>query len=134
MLNIDSTKLNEVWGTLELFLKSGLVAGDFWDVSRGMAVSSKNSDPAFVALFNQLLPIVNSTLEGSGYAKFGKFFVIKEKQGYFVVINHGSNLMQGFLLDESKINLGLLFNVAIPRALKMVNEAFAAANGGFKTA
>ena len=134
MLNIDTGKLDAVWDAIELFLKNGLVAGDFWDVSTGMSVSGKKSDAAFVALFNQLIPIINSTLEGSGYAKFGKFFVIKEKQGFFVVINHGSGLMQGVMLDESKINLGLLFNVAIPRALKMVNEVFAASNGGFKTA
>lgn len=124
MLNVDVTKLDSTWQELKKFLKDGLLYGDIWDTNTGLSLSSQgDSNPATAALFNQLTDTLSDTLDGSGFPALGKYYLLNLSDKLFIVINHGDDILQGVVLNPAKVNMGILFNVAIPKALAAVKAA-----------
>lgn len=125
MLNVDVEKLEECWGALKKTLKDGLLSGDIWHTGTAMSVSSfAGGNAAATALFDQLSKDFNDSLEGSGFPALNKFYFLNlQDNNQVLIIRHGDDLMQGMLLDPKRVNIGLLFAVAIPKALATVEEA-----------
>lgn len=125
MLNVDIDVLQECWTEQQKFLKEGLIGGDFWDCSTGLSISGVNSMPEAVAMFNRLTEELKDTLSGSGFPELNRYFIINlEEDKLFVIICHSEELMQGMLLNPKKVNMGILFTVAVPKALDRVKKAF----------
>lgn len=125
MLDVDIDKLDASWKDQEKYLKDGLLAGDIWDRSTGLAVSScHTSTPEANALFNVLTDELSVTLAGSGLPELNRFYLLNlEDNKIALIINHGASLLQGMLLNPDKVNMGILFSVAIPKALTQVAQA-----------
>lgn len=124
MLDVDIDKLEASWADQEKYLKDGLLAGDIWDRSTGLSLSGRNSQPEANALFNVLTETLSITLEGSGLPELNRFYLLNlEDNKIALVINHGKSLLQGLLLNPEKVNMGILFSVAIPKALAQVADA-----------
>lgn len=125
MLDIDVNKLEESWDVLKKSLKEGLLSGDIWHTGTAMSVSSFNGgNAAATALFDGLSKDLNDSLSGSGFPALNRFYLLNLKDNHQVlVIRHGDDLMQGMLLDPKRVNIGLLFAVAIPKALAIIAQA-----------
>lgn len=124
MLNIDVAKLDQTWEVQKKFLKDGFIAGSIWETGTGLSISSDNDIPEATALFNMLTGSLHDTLEASGFPSLGKYYLLNlEEDKLFIIIRHGDDLLQGMLLNPKKINMGILFNVAIPKAIASVQDA-----------
>lgn len=123
-MNLDIDALEESWTEKLKLLKTGLLAGDIWDRSTGLGLSGHNSNPAATALFNQLTTELDETLSGSGFPGLNKYYLLNlEDEKMAVIIRHQDDLLEGWLLDPKQINMGILFSVAIPKAIAIVNVA-----------
>lgn len=125
MLDIDINKLEACWDVLKKSLKDGLLFGDIWHTGTAMSVSSYNSgNAAATALFDELTKDLNDSLSGSGFPALNRFYLLNLKDNRQVlIVRHGDDLVQGMALDPKRVNIGLLFAVAVPKALTMVEQA-----------
>lgn len=123
MLDINLEVLNNTWNELKRVLRDALLEGDIWDVSTGLSLSSHNSRPDLVALFTRIMTEIDGTLTGSGFPKLNRYFMLNLETAVVLIINHGDGIYQGMALDPKRVNLGLLFNVAVPKALAQVADA-----------
>lgn len=119
MLNVDISKLEQLVTDLRGLLKEGLVATDIWDRATGLSLAGYNAQPAAVALFNQLTEEIGSTLSGAGFPKLNRYYLLDlDGDNAVVIIRHGEDLLQGMLLNSKKVNMGILFSIAIPKSIE----------------
>ncbi|ODU09846.1 MAG: hypothetical protein ABS84_07095 [Rubrivivax sp. SCN 71-131] len=124
MLNADISTLEQLVQDLRTLLKEGLVATDIWDRSTGLSLAGYNAQPAAVALFNQLTDEIGSTLGGAGFPSLGRYYLLElEGDNSVVILKHGADLLQGILLNAKKVNMGILFSIAIPKSLEGVAKS-----------
>lgn len=125
-MNVD--KLEEVWTEQKRFLRDGLLDGAIWSKQTGLPISTTGEvRHEFIALFSQILDGIGDTLTASGSPGLNRylFMNLKESGLLIVVIKHDDDTLQAMSLNPKRINLGLLFNIAIPKALAKVKEATA---------
>ena len=123
MLNVDIAKLEKCVDDLRALLKEGLLTADIWDRETGLSLAGYNAQPA-AALFNQVTGDIANTLEGSGFPKLGRFYLLDLQDDHSVLIlQPRPELLYGMLLSSKKVNMGVLFSLAIPRALDAVAKA-----------
>lgn len=124
MLDIDIDALEKVVGEAKTILKDGLQASDIWDRESGLSLAGHNPQAEAVALFNQLTSEMSSTLEGSGFPGLNRYYLLDlEGNNTVVVQKHGDDLMSGMLLDATKVNLGILVSVVIPKYARGIEAA-----------
>ncbi|WP_298284270.1 hypothetical protein [Acidocella sp.] len=123
-MQIDVQKLENAVTDLKGALKDGLLATDIWDRNTGLSLSGFNTQPAAVALFTEIVNSLGDTLESSGFPGLDRYFFMNLQTGKIVlIVMHGTDLLQGVLMDSSKVNLGVLLSVALPKALSSVQAA-----------
>ena len=119
-MNIE--KLEAVIADSKAVLKDGLIAVDIFERKNGLSLAGLNSQPVAVALFTQVMEYLESTLQESAFPPLDKYFLMDLKDGHLIaVINHG-DLLQGMMVN-SRVNLGVLLSVVIPKAIKGVADA-----------
>lgn len=123
-MQINTDKLETSIQDLKSTLKEGLLAVAIWDSSTGLALAEYNPQPAGVALFNELTSVVQSTLAGSGFPGLRRYYFLDlEADHSAMLVQHGDGLLQGLLMNSSKVNLGILLSVALPKMLTSVQAA-----------
>lgn len=123
MNNIDIEQLNACVEEMKAVLKDGLLSVDIW-TNDGLSLASYNSQPAATALFGQMTIEIGDTLRNSGFPALGRYHLEDlEGEHTSMIIRHGTDLQQGMLLDNKKVNIGVLLAVALPRAQDMVAKA-----------
>lgn len=128
MIDVELDKLEEAVAYLEKTLKDGLLATDIWDRATGLSFAGYNAQPEGVALFNALTDEVSSTLENSAFPGLGNYYVLDlEGDTMVIIIRYDDELMHGILMNAAKVNLGVLFGMALPKVTRMVREAAAVA-------
>jgi hypothetical protein len=124
MTNIDLEQLNNCVESMKGLLKDGLLAVDIWNIQDGLSLAGYNSQPAAVGLFTQLTGELVSTLRDSGFPGLNRYYLMDMEGDHTVLlIRHGQHLLQGMMLNNKKVNLGVLLSVALPRSLEMVAQA-----------
>ena len=89
-----------------------------WTTLR-MGVSSLN-----LALFTEMTNTLSNTLSDSGFPGLKRYFFLDLEGDHVVmIIRHGTDLLQGILMNSQKVNLGLLLSVALPKMLTSVEKA-----------
>lgn len=116
-------KLQDAVSVLKESLGDGLVAADIWVISDATSIAGYNSNPQAVALFNQVTDFMEKTLNGSGFPKLGKYFLIDLVGEKFVLILPMGDFRWGMLIDRSKVQLGLVLSIALPKAISAFEEA-----------
>jgi len=116
-------KLQKSVDVLKENLGDGLVATDIWVVADGTAIVGYNSRPEAVALFNQMAEFLTKALDGSGFPKLGKYFMVDLVGEKFVVVLPLGEFRWGMLIDRAKVQLGLVLNIAIPKAIAAFEDA-----------
>jgi hypothetical protein len=124
MLDIDVSALEQTVADAKAVLKDGLAAADIWDRETGLSLAGHNPQPEAVALFNQLTNELSETLAGSGFPALNRYYMLDLEGGNTVVVQkHGDDLLSGMLLDASRVNLGILVSVVIPRLASGIEGA-----------
>ncbi len=122
---MDTKKLNESMMVLKEALGDALISADIWIKGTGTSIAGFNGNPRATALFDQITKDIVKSLKSSGFPVLDKYYLINLADGKLVVVlNHGDYLWK-MLVDGDKANLGLLLNIAIPDALKALDEAIA---------
>ena len=116
-------KLNQVIETITKDLGEGLIATDIWTSADGVSIAGYNPQPKATALFNQMTSHLATTLEDSGFPGLGKYYIMDLVDNNMVVILPMGEYRWGMLVDSSKIQLGLLLNVVIPKIIDGFEEA-----------
>lgn len=116
-------KLQKSVDVLKENLGEGLMATDIWMVNDATSIVGINSQPEAVALFNQMSDFLAKTLNGSGFPKLGKYFMIDLVGEKFVVVMPLGDFRWGMLIDRTKVQLGMVLNIAIPKAVSAFEEA-----------
>lgn len=123
-MQIDISKLDLAIDSLKATLKDGVLAADIWDRATGLSLASINSQPAAVALFTEITNSLTDTLVSSGFPGLNRYYFVDLEGGKTVlVIQHGTDILEGILMDTAKVNLGILLAVALPKALEAVKAA-----------
>lgn len=123
MNDINIEQLNACVAEMKAVLKEGLLGVDIWTTD-GLSLASYNPQPAAAALFGQITTEIRDTLRNSGFPALGRYHLEDlDNDHTSIVIRHGDDLQQGMLLDNKKVNLGVLLAVAIPRAQELVAKA-----------
>ena len=118
IMNVN--KVKESIEILKSDLGDGLVAVDVWQTGTGQSIAGYNPQPKATALFEQVTASMNKTLTGSGFPGLNKFYMLDLQGDSLVIVLQFEKHQMGMLVNTTKVQLGLLLNIAIPN----VREAF----------
>ena len=117
-------KLKESIEVLKNNLDGALMACDIWKDGTGTSIAGYNTNPQATALFDRVTDYMNKSLKTSGFPSLDKYYLLELKNNaLIVVLQFEQGYQWGMLVDNSKVNLGLLLNIAIPEARKAFIEA-----------
>lgn len=115
-------KMNEAVDTLKETAGAGLLACDVFMTRDGQSLVGYNSNPAYCAMSNQITQYMKETLQEAGFPPLGSTYMIDLNEDKMVISMVMGDYQWGILIDTKKCSLGMLLNVALPRA-KAVFEA-----------
>jgi CheY-like chemotaxis protein len=121
--HMNVQKLNKAIEVLKESLGGALMATDIWGSADMQSIAGFNSQPAATALFGQIIVSTNRALKDSGFPILGKYCVFDLVDGKMVVLIPMGDYAWGMLVDGKKAQLGLLLNVALPRAIAAFEDA-----------
>jgi CheY-like chemotaxis protein len=121
--HMNVQKLNKSIEILKENLGGALMATDIFGVSDMQSVAGYNSNPAACALFGQIIVSTNRALKESGFPILGKYCLFDLVDGKMVVLIPMGDFIWGMLIDGKKAQLGLLLNVALPKAIAAFEDA-----------
>ncbi len=121
--DMNVQKLNQAVETMKKDLGDGLLATDIWIVADGVSIAAYNPQPKATALFNQLTSYLADTLRDSGFPGLGKYYLLDLVDNNMVIILPMGEYRWGMMVDSSKIQLGLLLNIVIPKIIDAFEEA-----------
>ncbi len=119
---MNTQKLKNCVETLQKDLGEHLLSTDIWG-SDGLSFASYNSKPATAALSEELTKNLRNFLDRSNLSSLGSYYLITLENNQVFVVLFTKELRWGFLVDSNELNLGLLLGVAIPNALKGLQDA-----------
>jgi hypothetical protein len=122
-VRMNVSKLNKSIDTLKENLAGALVATDIWGTADMQSLAGWNTQPAATALFGQIISSIDGALKGSGFPGLGKYCVFDLVDGKLIVIIPMGDFAWGMLVDGKKVQLGLLLNVALPKAIAAFEDA-----------
>jgi len=120
---MNVSKLNKSIDTLKENLGGALLATDIWSSSDMQSIAGWNTQPAATALFGQIINSTNQALQGSGFPRLGKYVIFDLVDGKLIVLIPMGDFAWGMLVDGKKTQLGLLLNVALPKAIAAFEDA-----------
>ncbi|MDY0296918.1 MAG: response regulator [Acidobacteriota bacterium] len=106
-------------------LGDGMLATDIIDANDGQSLAGWNTQAKASALFAELTSLMDKTLKGAGFPALGRYYIIDLVDDKMVVLITMGSFLWGMLLDSKKAKLGLLLNIAIPKAIDAFEEAIA---------
>jgi|GEM_PF-1010591 hypothetical protein len=116
-------KLNASMDALKEDLEDALIASVIWTTADGQSIAAINPQPKAAALFNQVTGSISKTLSNSGFPGLNKYYLLDLEQNTMILILVFKDHQWGMLVDSSKIQLGLLLNVAMPNAFAGFEDA-----------
>ncbi|NPA43135.1 MAG: hypothetical protein GXO27_03795 [Chlorobi bacterium] len=122
---MDIKKLQKAIEVLRNDLGDALVSTDIYPSGVGTPLVGYNSNPQASALFDQVTTYIKKALDGAGFPTLKDYYLLKVDGGLVVVLIFDDYQWVMFV-DDSKVNLGILLNIAIPNAQKAFKEALTA--------
>jgi hypothetical protein len=116
-------KLNKSVEILKEDLGDALLATDIFGAADGQSIAGYNPQPKASALFSQLTAFMVKSLDNSGFAQLGKFYLLDLAGNKMVIVIPLGEYQWGMLVDTNKAQLGLLLNVVMPKAIDAFEEA-----------
>ena len=120
-------KLKESVAILKDDLDGALMATDIWLTGTGQSIAGYNTNPQATALFERVTEFMNKALSGAGFPGLNKYYMLElEGNATVLVLQFDAGYQWGILVDSSKVQLGLLLNIAVPNARRAFLEALEA--------
>jgi len=116
-------KLNEAVEVLKTNLGTGLLATDIFGTSDYQSVAGWNSNPQACAVFGEITEGMNKSLSESGFPTLAKYYLLNLLSDKMVIVIPMGDYQWGMLLDGTKVSLGLVLNIALPKAISAFEEA-----------
>jgi hypothetical protein len=117
-------KLKQSVEILKEDLDGALLACDIWPTGTAQSIAGYNSQPKATALFEKLTDFLKKSLEGAEFPPINEYYMLDMVDNATVIVMQFENGYQwGMLVDKSKVQLGLLLNIALPNARKAFMEA-----------
>lgn len=124
ILDLDIDALEQHAAGVTKLLRGGLLGLAIWSTDTGLSLVGFDTPDEAIALFNMLTAEIDGTLSGSGFPGLNRYYMLSLKDNRNVLIlRHGDDLMEAWTLDATKTNLGILFSVAVPKAMQEVAVA-----------
>lgn len=121
---INTEKLDAMISGLRTRLGAGLLATDVWERGSQISLANYNGQPAGVDMMNGLMRSVEDALTGSGFPTINQYVVMEmETDKAVLIVKHGSDLLQGLLLDTRYANMGVVLSVGRRTCLQGVQQA-----------
>jgi len=120
---IHISELGRSVNILKENLGEALLATDIWGSADMRSLAGWNSQPEATALFSQLSQSISRALEGMSFPGLGKYLIFNLVDEIMIVIIPMGELAWGMLVDGKKAQLGLLLNVALPKAIAAFEDA-----------
>ncbi len=125
---VDGMKLEKLNNAIEVLkedLGNGLLATDIFGSKDGQPIAGWNSQPAASALFSQITKMMNKALKDAGFPALNQYYLLNLEGNKVVLVIYMKDYQWGVLMDSEKVPLGMLLNVAMPKALRAFKEAMA---------
>lgn len=127
VVGVDIKKLNKAMEALKEDVGDGLVYADIFSIVDGQAIVAHNPQPVADALFTKITATMLDTLntlhkQGAG-PPMGRYYQIDLENDKVATVIPLGDYIWGMLVDTKKVQVGLLNNVIIPKAIKLFEEA-----------
>lgn len=122
-VRMNVQKLNKAIDVMKETLGAGYLAADIFGSADLQSVAGFNSNPAACALFGQIINSTNSALKESGFPVLGRYCLFDLVDKKMVVLIPMGDFIWGQLIDAGKVQLGLLLNIALPKAIAAFEDA-----------
>lgn len=126
MKNFDLKVFEQNMQATKIALREGILSINIWNLSTGLILADWQGNPTATALLTQLIAELNDTFVSSGQSELKAedyLYMDLQQNQALVVINHGNDIMQGWLVDSSKASPGILLGMAIPNAIANIAAA-----------
>lgn len=124
MINIDLDVFKQNIEATKIALREAVLSINIWSPSTGLIIAEWQGNPTSVALLTQLIGELEETLKDANMPEIKDYiFMELEDNQNLVVIDHGDDLMQGWLVDASKVSPGILLGMAVPNAIANIAAA-----------
>lgn len=124
MINIDLDVFKQNIEATKIALRDAILSINIWSPSTGLIVAEWQGNPTSVALLTQLISELEETLSDGDLPKIKDYIYMDlYDEQVLVVIDHGNDLMQGWLVDSSKVSPGILLGMAVPNAIANITAA-----------
>ena len=120
---MDVKKLNKSIEVLKEDLGEALIACDIWPTGTGQSIAGYNPQPKATALFEQVTEYMKKTLSGAGFPGINRYYMLDLEADSLVIVLQFKKYQWGMLVNSAKVQLGLLLNIAIPKALEALEDA-----------
>jgi hypothetical protein len=120
---MDVKKLKGSIEVLKNDLDGALLATDIWITGTSQSIAGYNANPVAVALFERVTNYMDNALKESGFPTLDDYYMLNLKNNASVLVVQLDGHQWGMLVDNSKVQLGLLLNIALPNAKKAFKEA-----------
>ena len=123
MADLNVQKLREVFENFKEEMGKGLVAADIFDKENLVPLIGYNSNPVACALFGKIYHFIHEAAREAGFPPMHRYYLIdmKDNKAVIVVDLHDDYLL-GMLADFSKIQIGIVLNVVIPKIIREFSE------------
>jgi hypothetical protein len=118
-------KLNKAVELLKENLGGALLATDIFSSEDGQSLVGFNSQPAACAVFSQITKYLNNALIDSKFPEIGRYYLVDLVDRKMILVIPMGDFIWSMLIDGSKTQLGMLLNLAIPKAVGAFEEALA---------
>jgi CheY-like chemotaxis protein len=128
VIKMDVKKLNKAMEALKEDLGDGLIYADIFSTVDGQAIVAHNPNPVADALFTKITTAIidafkTLTERERDKPKIGRYIQIDLEDQKVATVMPLGDYIWGTLVDTNKVQVGLLNNVVIPKAIRLFEEA-----------
>ncbi len=121
---MDNQSLNIAIKKLKDNLGDALLSSSIWSKEDCFSLASYNSTEDFVPLLGNNIKNLEQVLTEIGLPTFGNYqFIELDMDTFLLIINFEGEYFWGNIIDKSKVTIGLLFHIIIPKAVNYLGEA-----------
>jgi CheY-like chemotaxis protein len=116
-------KLNKAIESLKESLGNALLSTDIFSTDDAQTIAGWNSNPMACAVFSQFTAMLNRSLSDSKFPEIGRYYLLDLVDRKMLVVIPMGDFQWSMLIDGTRAQLGLLLNLAIPKAISAFEEA-----------
>ena len=99
-----------------------MLATDIYYTADAQSIAGFNSQPKACALFNRVTNDLKNSLNDAKFPALGNYYLMELEGDNMVVVVAMEDYQWGMLLDKTKVPLGLLLNVIIPKVIEQFKD------------